>query len=89
MGSKEVVVVVSPISRPVCGWWRVGNSDSHTQMAISLSEERPPVYCSSETRLHKLNSLKVQMPERSMNFSQGQHCSAGASSSKVATLDFV
>ena len=65
------------------------NSDSHTQMAISLSEERPPVYCISQTRLHKLNSLKVQMPERSMNFSQGQHCSAGASSIKVATLDFV
>ena len=77
MGSREVVVVVSPILKaPSAGGWREGgkllaNSNSPTQMAISLSEERPPVYCSSQTRLHKLNSLKVQLPERSMNFSHG------------------
>ena len=100
MESREVVVV-SPILRPrlrvVEGVKLFPNAVSLTLRRPSHSEEMPPVDCSSQTRLHKLNSLKVQQPERSMNFSHGHPIQLalvlrrqGASSSKVvATLHFV
>ena len=101
MESREVVVV-SPILRPRLRVVELGvklfpNAVSLTLRRPSHSEEMPLVDCSSQTRLHKLNSLKVQQPERSMNFSHGHPIQLalalrrqGASSSKVvATLHFV